>query len=66
MKALHYLWSIPLAILLGALAGLFITAVTLVCGLLILRDAITGQPKTKDQRPKAHSRLPTHDSPTPD
>lgn len=40
MKALHYLWSVPLAILLGAVAGIFIAAVTLVCGLLILRDII--------------------------
>lgn len=67
MKALHYLWSVPLAILLGAVAGIFIAAVTLVCGLLILRDMVfpqrpkTNPLKTKDQRPKT-----THDSTTPD
>ena len=40
MKALHYIWSIPVAILLGAVAGIFIGAVTLVSGALILRDLL--------------------------
>jgi len=56
MKALHYIWSVPLAILLGALAGIFIAAVTLVCGILILRDMLFPQrPTTNPQRPKTNN-----------
>jgi len=40
MKALHYIWSVPIAIILGAVAGVVIAAATLVCGVLILRDLL--------------------------
>lgn len=49
MKALHYIWSIPVAILLGALAGIFIAATTIVCGILILRDIIFPRRTTNQQ-----------------